>query len=144
MNTTAKLKALEALYATLPRFTCQKLCQHCCNHIAMTSLEKAQIDRQIGDLRARRARAITYAQGQPILPGTAWEVIRPAPNNALARQCPLLKDGLCSIHSIRPAICRLYGIVENMPCPHGCKPERVMSVREAWEFLKKVAELSLS
>ena len=34
--------------------------------------------------------------------------------------CPALTDGRCSVYDDRPLICRLWGAVESMPCPHGC------------------------
>ncbi|MDX6649701.1 MAG: uncharacterized protein QOJ97_1652 [Solirubrobacteraceae bacterium] len=37
--------------------------------------------------------------------------------------CPALDKGLCSVYGVRPMICRLWGIGEQMKCPHGCKPE---------------------
>lgn len=32
-------------------------------------------------------------------------------------------DGRCMAYGIRPLICRLWGVVEWLPCPWGCKPE---------------------
>ena len=32
-------------------------------------------------------------------------------------------DGRCRAYSIRPLICRLWGAVDWLPCPWGCKPE---------------------
>jgi hypothetical protein len=37
--------------------------------------------------------------------------------------CPALKDGRCTVYDVRPTICRLWGVVEGMPCPWGCKPK---------------------
>jgi len=27
------------------------------------------------------------------------------------------------VHAIRPTICRLWGAIASMPCPHGCVPD---------------------
>ena len=35
--------------------------------------------------------------------------------------CPALVDGRCSVYEHRPLICRLWGAVESLPCPHGCE-----------------------
>ncbi len=35
--------------------------------------------------------------------------------------CSLLKDGKCSIYEDRPLLCRLWGVVEKMPCVFGCE-----------------------
>jgi hypothetical protein len=45
--------------------------------------------------------------------------------------CPLLGAfGQCTAHHDRPLMCRLWGVVENMPCPHGCRPDRMLTVAE--------------
>lgn len=35
--------------------------------------------------------------------------------------CPALVADRCSVYEDRPLICRLWGAVESMPCPHGCE-----------------------
>ena len=38
--------------------------------------------------------------------------------------CSMLSaDRRCEVYEIRPMICRLWGMVEQMPCPFGCRPE---------------------
>lgn len=34
--------------------------------------------------------------------------------------CPALREGRCTVHEQRPAICRMWGTVDSLPCPHGC------------------------
>jgi Fe-S-cluster containining protein len=51
------------------------------------------------------------------------------------RVCPLLKAGRCSVYAIRPMICRLYGVTDEMPCPHGCTPERMLTEHQAMELM---------
>ena len=36
--------------------------------------------------------------------------------------CTQLANGRCSIYDQRPTVCRLWGDVPEMPCPHGCTP----------------------
>ena len=55
--------------------------------------------------------------------------------------CPILKDGRCSQYRNRPLICRLFGVVEGMPCPHGCAAERVLSDRESHRLIAAVNEV---
>ena len=35
----------------------------------------------------------------------------------------LTADRRCAVYEVRPMICRLWGLVERMPCPFGCRPE---------------------
>lgn len=50
--------------------------------------------------------------------------------------CPLLNpDGKCSVYEDRPAICRIWGAVEKMKCPHGCRPKKWMTRDESYAVL---------
>lgn len=49
--------------------------------------------------------------------------------------CTMLKHGRCSVYSARPVICRLWGVVPSMPCPWGCKPERMLTDREGLSLM---------
>lgn len=44
--------------------------------------------------------------------------------------CPYLSDGSCSIHDVRPTLCRLWGAVETAKCPYGCVPALGYVTRE--------------
>lgn len=93
------LAQLQVLYAQLPALTCQGLCEHsCAEHIDASAAERTQLLQAGVDLDA------------------------PTPDGA----CPALTRtfgvGRCSVHAIRPTICRLWGTSEAMPCPHGCLP----------------------
>ena len=51
-------------------------------------------------------------------------------------RCPVLGlDNRCTAYAARPALCRLYGEVEAMPCSHGCRPARWTSEVEAARML---------
>lgn len=49
-------------------------------------------------------------------------------------------NGRCTVYSIRPLLCRLWGVVESMRCPHGCEPERVLTDQEGYELLAHTFE----
>lgn len=36
----------------------------------------------------------------------------------------LTAGGQCSTYETRPLVCRLFGAVRGMRCPHGCRPQR--------------------
>ena len=58
--------------------------------------------------------------------------------------CPYLDLGTkrCTVHSVRPMICRLWGVSENMKCPHGCKPEpRYLTVKEQRAYFRKALQI---
>lgn len=97
---------LDQLYAELPRIACQRKCHSSCGPIAMSRVEWARIIKKKG-----------------------YEP------RATSTTCPMLESKMCSVYTIRPMICRLWGVVEDMLCPWGCEPERVLARAEAYDFL---------
>lgn len=133
MNNTARLAALEALYAQLPTIECQRKCQECCGPLAMTRLEA----KRLPEFKFERGFWKTQLTNRPM--GAAFITV--TPHHSLV--CPMLKDGACSVYSRRPAVCRLWGITEDMPCPHGCKPSVVWTKQQAAEWILAVARIGL-
>lgn len=88
-----RVAELDQLYAELPAIECQGLCAESCGPIAMSALERKRIEER----------------GVKLLP--------------LAMTCPALTPlNRCSVYEVRPLICRLWGLVEQMACPWGCRP----------------------
>lgn len=96
----AALATLEALYASLPALECQGLCAHSCSaHVDASIVERERIAAAGVDLDA------------PTADGAC-----PALSRAL------VTTGRCTVHRLRPMICRLWGSAASMPCPHGSPP----------------------
>jgi Fe-S-cluster containining protein len=56
-------------------------------------------------------------------------------------QCPFVtKDG-CGCYEFRPFTCRIFGTVEDMRCPMGARPEKLLTIKEASELAKPYASL---
>lgn len=117
--------ALDALYAKLPKINCRRLCQSECSGILMTHGEAH---------RVKEAAGIPQHVPMPV----ADQQMRCA---FLDTEC-----GGCKVYDARPAVCRLYGLVETsaMRCPHGCEPEdgRWMSEKEQFDFLGEVEKIA--
>ena len=109
-------KALDALYAGLPIVPCRQLCQESCGVIVMSRVEWVRITRRLG--------------------------YRPRGKTSLV--CPMLKQGRCIVHAIRPMNCRLYGALhdQRMRCPYGCVPDRILSDEEFGMILATVERIS--
>lgn len=108
--------ALQALYDSLPKIECQGRCWMSCGIIEMSPRERQRI----------KERGIRISTQQ----------------EALSRDrehfCEALTDDRrCAVYEIRPMICRLWGIADGMPCPWGCKPERVLSRIEAYTLIQQ-------
>lgn len=107
-----QLKAIDRIYAGLPTLTCKGKCQECCGPIAMSRAEWDRIVVRLG----------FEPRGDPSL------------------VCPMLcrSSGRCTVYDIRPIICRLWGMVRAMACPHGCTPSRWLTDVEAARLIAKV------
>lgn len=98
----ARLEQLEQLYRALPTVACQGLCFASCErHVEASVAETAVIAGQGVDLDA-----VTDTGACPALRVNPFGQPR------------------CSVHASRPMICRLWGVAEAMPCPHGCTTSR--------------------
>jgi hypothetical protein len=95
--------AIRRLYDQMPQMSCKGLCQESCGPIAMSTHEDETLV-HVGVMIPK------------LLEGIA----------ALERghyECPALgSDGRCTVYEDRPMICRLWGAVPEMSCPHGCEP----------------------
>jgi len=106
---------LDRAYASLPRLDCQRKCQESCGPIVFSGEERERITRRFGFF--------------------------PPQHFPESLTCPLLDtQGDCSVHDIRPMICRLWGLTKSMACPFGCVPERWLTDTEAHALLAKAEE----
>lgn len=103
--------ALDRLYGSLPKLSCQRKCQASCGPIVMSRVEWQRIIAAVG----------YEPKGKDLT-------------------CPLLdrRTGDCRVYRERPALCRLWGLVRAMACPWGCVPERWLTDAEAYAFLEEV------
>lgn len=94
---------------TLPALDCQRRCQQACVPIRMSPHERARI-------------AVNHRRVPHTLPGSA--------------RCSLLtSEGACSVYEDRPLVCRLWGVVDSMKCPHGCAPSKYLTASEALDLM---------
>jgi Fe-S-cluster containining protein len=128
MKTTAKLAKIDALLNDLPTFRCKEGCADCCGPVLLSRLEYS--------------RCIEAS-------GRSAEDVKQQMQNNLKQgiyTCPLLNTETrrCSVYAVRPAICRLFGVVKGeLLCPHGYAPESsaLLSNERAQKILRKVEEL---
>jgi hypothetical protein len=116
--TSQAIEALEELYAALPSLECRGKCAESCTPIDMSDVERARIQQAHG--------------------------IRIPPRHETAGpSCPALTSwGTCQVYTVRPMICRLWGIADSMRCPHGCRPAtRWMPDQETMDLLLESFEV---
>ncbi|BBI98729.1 zinc/iron-chelating domain-containing protein [Ferrigenium kumadai] len=130
MTNAEKLARIDELLSTIPGFPCKPGCADCCGPVEMTRLEYHRV------IKAS---------------GRTSEDVKRQMQSGLKRgdyHCPLLdrKTNRCSVYAVRPAICRLFGVVKDrMPCPHGCAPDAAVQLSDerAREILALVEELGM-
>lgn len=92
---------LDALYAELPKLDCKGRCWKCCGPVLMAPGERERLRREGG----------VEVPTVPEMQREHREI------------CPALVSHRCSAYTVRPLMCRLWGIEEGMRCPYGCVPE---------------------
>jgi hypothetical protein len=125
--------ALERVYARIPRIECQRKCQAGCGIIAATGkIEAERLDRQFG---LQFGRYFTANGMDARAANGGWlEIGR--------TYCEFITaDGNCDVYSLRPLMCRLFGTVRELACPHGCQPERWLNDAEKLELIRAVEAL---
>ncbi|MEW6115362.1 MAG: YkgJ family cysteine cluster protein [Nitrospirota bacterium] len=60
---------------------------------------------------------------------------------ATSVDCPYFLNGRCDIYADRPFICRLYGAAEDLKCPYGCRPEKLLTAEKSAELTKAYLKL---
>lgn len=127
MSNAEKLAKIDAILDEIPSFKCKEGCADCCGPIQLSRLEYLRCmkasGRTVKDVRQHMARNLKHK----------------------IYQCPLLnkKTNHCSVYEVRPVICRIFGVVKDLPCPHGYGPDPADTLSEdrAHEILTLVNEL---
>lgn len=78
----------------LPPMRCDVGCGKCCGPVPLSETEYQRVRRFM-----------------------AKHNVRARDNGILT--CPLYQDGRCAVYQARPTMCRVFGHVPKMSCPHG-------------------------
>lgn len=113
MNDIKRMALFDKLYKQIPTIACKGLCAEACGPIAATEFEVKRLE---------------MAANHPLTVDAELT-------------CSMLKEHRCTVYEHRPMVCRLFGLVKQMPCPHGCTPERRLTDPEANRFMSKALDL---
>lgn len=127
MTKSKKLRVLREIYASIPSPDCKGLCVDACTTVPVFPFELEQLEGAAG------RKLPTVNAGDPL-----GGVILGA---AIGDPCPLLVLGRCSVYEHRPLICRSFGSVEGLACPHGCRPAEMLPKDEQLKTFERVAGL---
>lgn len=111
----AAVAALDAIYRQLPTVECTGGCAIACGPIPLT------------DVEARRLQQATHKKPRTI---ALVPVVDSRGDTRRDRCVYLTEHERCSVHAIRPLICRVFGVVKRMSCMRGCVPSRWLTDRE--------------
>jgi hypothetical protein len=100
------------LYARIPSFECIEGCTDCCGPVPWSTHEL-------------RAAGLT----------------EPPPERADGCCAFSLKGG-CDVHANRPLMCRLFGAVEDLRCPHGRGPLVPLPVEAGHDLVRRYKRLN--
>lgn len=97
-------------YALVPKIECKGLCWQQCTITAANADERTRMTAAGGEGRKSRR--------DPL-------------------RCRYLsRNNRCTVYAVRPLLCRLYGVSVGLECPHGCKPERLLTREEASRLIR--------
>ncbi|WP_274032648.1 YkgJ family cysteine cluster protein [Streptomyces sp. MMBL 11-1] len=99
-------KKLDELYRSLPRMKCIGECASACGPVQLSPLERRRIESR--GHRWVDGRAIPLTNGEAA--GTACSALD-------------LSRLVCRVYEDRPMVCRIWGLMEALACPWGCRPE---------------------
>ena len=116
---------IEDLWAKVPDIRCKGLCTQSCGPIDCSPHERQRV-------KVRHGFTI------PTIEDASMDIA-----GGRVKMCRALKDGRCSIYEDRPLICRIWGVVESLKCPHGCVPEggRWLTHDEGQALIRVAAKL---
>jgi len=110
-------RALDEIYAEIPEIpNCDGSCAAACTTIAMQTGEWERIVRRVGH----------EPKGRP------------------GANCPLLSpNGRCTVYTVRPYLCRIWGATPDLRCPRPeCEPTRWLSKEEAHDIFERICAVA--
>lgn len=127
MRRSKQLRVLREVWTAMPSIECKGLCWQSCSTVPVFPIELELLEKHAG--RELKVTALGYASGRVVGLG---ELMEP---------CPFLVLQRCTAHEVRPVICRAYGVVEGLRCPHGCEPKKLLSNDEQFRLFQRVEVL---
>lgn len=103
----------------IPAFECIPGCTDCCGPVPFSASEWAAVPVK-----------------KP-MPTTDTAELLAQLYQGVSVTCPYaVKDVGCSIYAQRPIMCRIFGTVEDLRCPHGKRPEQLLTIMQGKTILR--------
>lgn len=122
---------VRSIWSEIPGIECKGFCWESCAHVVASKAETEVVKQFCLDNGLDYHK---FYDGSKAGERRASE-IDPEP-------CPYLKDKRCSIHEVRPSICRMWGVHSHLPCAWGCKkPKGNLSDAQAHSIVVRLEGL---
>lgn len=121
----SRYRKLDLIYKKIPEIECKGLCHPTCAMIPAAGIE------------IKRAR--DRLKINPFQPNSEQRVRME--KEKVIPFCRALTNERCTIHDIRPGICRLYGAAEELICQYGCQSKKILLKEEAYAIIREIEAL---
>lgn len=132
---------LQAIYAELPTVECKRLCQAYCGPLVMPRVECVQIEKTGAIFTLAPISSVELDEHWDWMPKD--KLVATIPREGSLDCTMLYQNGKCRVYAKRPLICRIWGMHDSplMRCPHGCIPDRWLSLKEISGLMKRILEI---
>lgn len=127
MRRSKQLRVLREVWDSMPSIECKGLCWESCSTVPVFPVELKLLTEHAG--RELATTDLSYAGGRAVGLG---EFMKP---------CPFLVMRRCTARDVRPTVCRAFGVVDGMQCPHGCKPTKFITNKQQFRLFARVESL---
>ena len=125
----SRVNELEEIYSGIPGIHCADDCGECCGLMSMSELEERRVKRF---LKENHIEVQFYNDPLDV---TYVKALRGE------NRCYFLDERRrCLVYPVRPIICRLYGVAENMKCPYA-SPGEYLTEGEALNLIREVKKI---
>jgi Fe-S-cluster containining protein len=105
---------LQSHYDKIPEVKCKGLCQEACGPIMLNQKEVDEIRKEFG--------------------------VRLGTDATMSCTALCKVSGACTVYAARPWVCRAYGAMEGLECPHGCNTAPLVSVEDGEKMIQAMGK----
>lgn len=124
MRRSKKLRVLREVWDAMPSIECKGLCWQSCSTVPVFPVELELLEERAG--HKLNTIPLSYADGRVVGLGR------------FAEPCPFLVLQRCTAREVRPTVCRAFGVVDGLRCPHGCQPTRLLTDEQQFQLFLRV------